>query len=68
MTQDIERDARHSDILLNNSNRPGYFRINDIVLDVSPENIVINTSDYNDTIFQARMAAPTTISSGLRKI
>jgi hypothetical protein len=68
MTQDIERDARHSDILLNNRNRPGYFRINDIVLDVSPENIVVNTSDYNDTIFQARMAAPTTISSGLRKI
>ena len=64
MTEDI----KHSDIVLRNKQRPGYFRINDIILDVSPENILIKTIDYNDTIFQARTAAPTTISSGLERL
>ena len=64
----MTENTKHSDIVLRNRQRPGYFRINDIILDVSPDNIVIKTIDYNDTIFQARTAAPTTLSSGLRKI
>ena len=50
-----------------NLKRPGYFRINDLELDIPPSQITIRHTEYSNSFFALREAAPTTVKSGLKK-
>lgn len=51
-----------------NQRRPGYFRFNDIEMDIPPQNITITHTEYDNSYFLLRESAPTVKKSGLKKI
>lgn len=50
-----------------NKRRPGYFRINDIELDIPPQNITITHSEFDNSFFTLREASPTVKKSGMKR-